>query len=178
MKKNLVFILLTLAALASCASSAFAARLVKEPLGWFHSGTKFDRLTVASTFGDTTAFFSTEGWASPFNSSADTVVVGYLVVEMDTAATVTSDLTVFTSKVLSYNDPLGYNVAVTLAPGTQTLTSGTKLLTFPIWYSAAKAYRAAHVNAAPFSGRVVRFLLLGGTGSMPAAKVSILRWSD
>lgn len=171
-------LLAALAALTLLSGTANAARVIKEPLGWMHGGTKFERLTVSSTFGDTTAIFNTEGWATPFNASSDTVIIGYLVVEMDTASSVTCDLTAFTSKVLVSNDPTGANVVATLAPGTQTLTSGTKTLTFPIWFSVSKAYRAAHINSFPFAGRCVRFLLLGGTGSMPAAKVSILRWSD
>jgi hypothetical protein len=176
--KNKLF----LAALAAVAlvtgftTDASAARIVKEQLGWLHSGTKFDRLSVSSTFGDTTAYFSTEGWATPFNASTDTVIIGYIVVEMDTAAAATCNLTDFTSKVLVTND--GSNILATLAPGTQTLTTGTKTLTFPIWFSVSKAYRAAHINTFPFAGKAVRFLLLGGTGTMPAAKVSLVRWSD
>ena len=87
MKKNLVFILLTLAALASCASSAFA---IGTPVAVF---TKFDEVkfraqvaanpasvwdsTVTSRVGaggassvlDTTVAISTEGWVIPINQA-------------------------------------------------------------------------------------------------------------
>lgn len=177
--KNLRYLAALVAALVVCVGftpDANAARMVREPLGWNHGGTKFEKLTISSTFGDTTASFSTEGWATPFNASTDTVIYGYVVIEMDTTSSVTCNLTDFTFKVLVNYD--GSNVLATLAPGTQTLTSGTKTLTFPIWFSVSKAYRAAHINTNPFMGRAVRFLILGGTGSMPAARVSLHHWVD
>lgn len=176
--KNKLFLAVVAAAVmvSGYCTDAMAIRLVREPLQWANGLTRTDKLPVSTSFIDTSAAFGTDGWAFPPNASADTVTYGYIMVEQDSAGPVTSNLTAMNFKVLSSRD--GINWTAVLAVGTQTVTSGVSSLSFPIWYSSSKAYRAAHTNTTPFGGAFLRFVLDGDTGAIPAARLSLVHWVE
>jgi hypothetical protein len=146
-------------------------------LNWVHSGTVFPTLQISSTFADSTQWFGTDNWVQPPNASADTVVYGAVIFEVDSTASHTPNLTVFTYLIQGSSD--GTNVTSVFAPGTMTLTSGVKTFQVPIFFSAGTAARAAAKSIFPFSGnKKIRVVVSGTTGTMSGVKCSILRFAD
>ena len=170
-----------LAALAAftlfSATTASAARLIREPLKWRHSGTTFDRLQISSTFGDTTQYFGMDTWAVPFSGSSDTLNLGAVIVSVDSSTTYTANLTKFIVKILAYSND-GVNPTAVVTQTSATLTSGDKMFSIPLFVSMATGFRLLQRGPFPMGADKIRVLVLGETGSMNAAKVELVRFAE
>lgn len=153
MKKNLVFILLTLAALASCASSALAGGILKtDTVNWIWQtnlgvgGTTGLKGLIASA-SDTTAWVSTKDWYIPdLNApTADSLVVARFIIAVDSSAAYAPGQNTCTVIVQGAATP-GANV-VTLGTYALKPTTGQAFISVPLRISTTKV-----VNLESLSG--------------------------
>lgn len=183
MKKFLVLAALALVAVGF-ATQANAQRLVSEKLRWSTSdatvvgGKVFsEKAAIAVGSTDTTANFSTLGWALPQAAFSDSVVIGWIVIGIDSSAAYSPSATSFTINIDtggpgSNELNMGTTGAVTFTDPTTT----DRMVKIPIYNNFALARGVA--GAVGNWGPVMRMRIVGIGGVWSAATLHLVHWSN
>ncbi len=165
-------------------TSASAAKLVHEPLQWQFSSlatpggivqTQRNALGVGET--DTSATFSTENWSLPQSVFSDSVVIGWVVMGVDTSVAATISATSFTINLDAGGAGSNFlNFGTTGAVTFTDFTTTDKMIKIPIYnnYTLTRGVTGAVGNWGPLMR--LRIVPIGGT--WPAAKLTVVHWTD
>lgn len=182
MKKLLGLAALVAALCVVSAGQAEAAKLTYRQLNWAQSNVstpggidlvRKSPLAVGAT--DTTENFSVEGWVLPNAAFSDSVVIGWIVIGIDTTVAYAPAATSFTINI-DTGAP-GGNVLNMGTTGAVTFTDPTttdRIVLIPIYknFALARGIAGAAQNFGPVNR--LRIVPIGGVWS--AATVSLMYW--
>lgn len=184
MKKFLVLAALACAFACTAATEAQAIKLVTRQLQWAQSdvsvpgGKVFvnkSPLAVGAT--DTSQTFSPQGWALPNAAFSDSVVIGWIVLGIDTTVAYTPAATSFTINIDTGGAGANeLNMGTTGAVTFTDMTTTDRIVKFPIYKNFALARGVAGTvdNFGP--NMRLRIVPIGGVWT--AATLSLMYWTD
>lgn len=182
--KRLWGILGALAMVCALTSTAWATRLVVEPLKWMNSdvtvagGQSFvAKKPIAVGVTDTTANFSVEGWALPNAAFSDSVVIGWVVIGIDSSVAYSPTATSFTINLDAGNSGSSWlNFGTTGAVTFTDVTTTDRLVKIPIYnnFALARGVTGSVGNWGPW----MRMRIVSISGVWSAATLKIVRFAD
>lgn len=165
-------------------TEAKSASLVAEDLAWDVANSALvggrqqvalNALGVGET--DTTAGFTTLGWALPQAAFSDSVVIGWLVMYPDTNVAASISATSFTINIdAGGSAAIGANLGTTGAVTFTDFTTTDKIVKIPIYNNFALARGVAGTVGNWGPKMRMRIVPIGGT--FPAARLQLVHWKD
>lgn len=168
-------------------TEASAQKLAKRDLAWldqtassWNTGRFKDRtaITNSGTGIDTLQYFSLLGCVKPTGNpetaSLDSTMIAQLVFITDSTVAVTNDLTVVSYVTEVSND--GVNWQSVVAVTTNTVSSGDKMWTIPLWVHTSEGFGANTIRNNPYFASMIRVRAIAATGNQYAVKAQLWYW--
>lgn len=169
-------------------TEAGAVKLDKRDLGWWDQtatdmNLRFKTKTAITASGtgiDTLQSFSLQGMALPFSkpetANLDSTMIAQLVFITDTTVAVTNDMTV--ASYVTEVSADGVNWQTVVAVTTNTITTGDKMWTIPIWVHTAEGFGANTIRNNPYIANQIRVRVIGATGNQYAVRAQLWYWTE
>lgn len=171
-------------------TEAGAVKLDKRDLGWWNEhrtsagGSDFyktkTQITASGTVVDTLQSFSLQGMALPFSkpetANLDSTMIAQLVFITDSSGVATNDMTVASYVTEVSADGLNWQTVVAVT--TNTITTGDKMWTIPIWVHTAEGFGANTIRNNPYIANQIRVRVIGATGNQYAVRAQLWYWTE